>query len=112
MAVRVADVSAVLEHARLAEFYVAPWGWLPADVSYGLRQSDDPVVREFYFGHQDTCRLVANLDYGSELYPPKIDLRSETADFQRGEVEIDGRNLYFDEWDYEFRFEVEPVETG
>jgi hypothetical protein len=32
-------------------------------------------------------------------------MRSEPADFQRGEVEIDGRNLYFNEWDYEFEFE-------
>jgi transglutaminase-like putative cysteine protease len=92
-----------------AEVYVAPWGWLPVDVSYGQKRSEDPAVREFYFGHQDAYRLVVNLDYGCELHPPKQDLRSETADFQRGEVEIDGRNLYFDEWDYDFGFTVEPV---
>ena len=92
-----------------AEIYVAPWGWLPVDVSYGLKPSDDPAVREFYFGHQDSYRLIVNLDYGCELHPPKSDLRSETADFQRGEVEIDGRNLYFDEWDYEFGFDATPV---
>ena len=28
----------------------------------------------------------------------------------RGEVEIDGRNLYFDEWDYEFRFDLQPLQ--
>jgi transglutaminase-like putative cysteine protease len=88
-----------------AEFYVEPWGWLPADPSYGLQKSDDPKIREFYFGHQDSYRLIVNRDYGNELVPPKQSLRSEPADFQRGEVEIDGRNLYFDEWDYEFRFE-------
>jgi transglutaminase-like putative cysteine protease len=88
-----------------AEFYVEPWGWLPADVSYGLQKSDDPKVREFYFGHQDSYRLITNLDYGRELVPPKNSLRSEPADFQRGEVEIDGRNLYFDEWDYDLNFE-------
>jgi transglutaminase-like putative cysteine protease len=90
-----------------AEFYVEPWGWLPADPSYGLQKSDDPKVHEFYFGHQDSYRLIVNLDYGRPLVPPKSSFRSEPADFQRGEVEIDGRNLYFDEWEHEFRFELE-----
>ena len=94
-----------------AEFYVEPWGWLPADPSYGLRTSDDPKVRYFYFGHQDSYRLIVNLDYGHELVPPKRSLRSEPADFQRGEVEIDGKNLYFDEWDWKMEFEWEPLGT-
>jgi transglutaminase-like putative cysteine protease/ubiquinone/menaquinone biosynthesis C-methylase UbiE len=86
-----------------AEFYVEPWGWLPADPSYGVQsKSDDPRVRDFYIGHQDSYRLIVNLDYGRPLVPPKQSLRSEPADFQKGEVEIDGRNLYYDDWDYEF----------
>jgi transglutaminase-like putative cysteine protease len=84
------------------EIYVAPWGWLPCDPSYGLQKSDDPAVREFYFGHQDSYRLIVNLDYGGVLAPPKKSLRSEPADFQRGEVELDGRNLYYNEFDYDF----------
>lgn len=91
-----------------AEFYVEPWGWLPADPSYGLQKSEDPKVREFYIGHQDSYRLIVNSDYGRALVPAKTSLRSEPADFQRGEVELDGRNLYFDEWDYDFRFEQDP----
>jgi transglutaminase-like putative cysteine protease len=86
------------------EIYVAPWGWLPCDPSYGLKQSDDPAVREFYFGHQDSYRMIVNLDYGHPLTPPKQSLRSEPADFQRGEVEVDGKNLYFDQFDYDFAF--------
>jgi transglutaminase-like putative cysteine protease len=92
-----------------AEFYVEPWGWLPADTSYGLQKSDDPRVREFYFGHQDAYRMIVNFDYGCPLDPPKPSLRSEPADFQRGEVEIDGRNLYFDEWDWSFKFDAKPL---
>ena len=72
------------------------------DPSYGLQKSDDPKVRDFYIGHQDSYRLIVNLDYGRALTPPKQSFRSEPADFQRGEVELDGRNLYFDEWDYDF----------
>ena len=91
-----------------AEFYVEPWGWLPADPSYGLQKSDRADVREFYFGHQDSYRLIVNLDYGSPLVPAKNSLRSEPADFQRGEVELDGRNLYFNQWDYDIQFQWDP----
>jgi transglutaminase-like putative cysteine protease len=87
------------------EFYVAPWGWLTADPSYGLQASDDPRIREFYFGHQDSYRLIVNRDYGSPMQPAKQSLRSEPLDFQRGEVEIDGSNLYFNHWWDDVQFE-------
>jgi len=88
------------------EVYIAPWGWLPCDPSYGVQaKSEDPKVRDFYIGHQDSYRIIFNLDYGQPLTPPKESMRSEPADFQRGEVEIDGRNLYFDEWDYDCNIE-------
>jgi hypothetical protein len=91
------------------EFYVEPWGWLPADPSYGLqKETFDPRIREFYFGHQDSLRMIVNLDYGRDLIPPKKSLRSEPADFQVGEVEIDGKNLYYDDWDYDFQFKQDP----
>jgi transglutaminase-like putative cysteine protease len=91
-----------------AEFYIAPWGWLPADPSYGLQDSDDPAVRDFYFGHQDAWRLIVNRDYGCDLFPPKESPRSEPLDFQRGEVEVDRENLYFDRWRYAIEMEREP----
>lgn len=81
-----------------AEMYIKPWGWLPADPSYGVQDSPDPRIADFYCGHQDSYRWIVNLDWGRELFPPKQSLRSEPADFQRGEVEVDGANLYFDEW--------------
>lgn len=87
------------------EFYVAPWGWLPCDPSYGLQKSEDPSIREFYFGHLDSYRLIVNRDYGRELIPPKQSLRSEPLDFQRGEVEIDGKNVYFTHWDFDMNME-------
>lgn len=82
-----------------AEIYIAPWGWLPADASYGVQKSDDPRVADFYCGHQDSYRLIVNLDWGRDLWPPKNSFRSEPADFQRGEVEVNGENLYFDQWE-------------
>ncbi|MDB5298136.1 MAG: Transglutaminase-like superfamily protein [Phycisphaerales bacterium] len=93
-----------------AEFYVAPWGWLPADVTAGVQKSDDPRIRDFYCGHQDSYRLIVNRDYGAPLVPPKASMRSDTADFQSGEVEVDGRNLYVDKWDYaiDFAWDAKP----
>ncbi|MCS7032976.1 MAG: transglutaminase domain-containing protein [Phycisphaerae bacterium] len=91
-----------------AEIYVAPWGWIPVDASYGRQPSENPAIRDFYFGHTDSYRLIVNLDYGRELSPPKRSFRSEPLDFQRGEVELDGQNLYFDDWDYQIEFERDP----
>ncbi len=92
-----------------SEIYLAPWGWLPADASYGVQASSDPRIADFYCGHQDSYRLIVNLDWGRELFPPKKSLRSEPADFQRGEVEVDGQNLYFDQWDAKTEVERHPA---
>jgi transglutaminase-like putative cysteine protease len=91
-----------------SEFYVEPWGWLPADASYGVRDHADPRVRDFLCGHMDPYRMIVNLDFGRTLQPPKTSFRSEPNDFQRGEVEIDGHNLYFDQWDWKFQVETTP----
>jgi transglutaminase-like putative cysteine protease len=92
-----------------SEFYVEPWGWLPADASYGVRKHDDPRVRNFLCGNMDPYRLIVNLDYARELQPAKTSFRSEPNDFQRGEIEIDGHNLYFGEWDWTFNVKTEPM---
>ena len=86
--------------------YIAPYGWLPVDQSYGLLDSQDEAVKWFYFGNIDSYRLVVNQDYGRELYPKKIFFRSETVDFQRGEVEYRGGNLYFDKWSWSYQLEA------
>ena len=49
-----------------AEIYIAPWGWLPADASYGRQKSADPRIADFYCGHQDSYRFLVNLDWGRE----------------------------------------------
>lgn len=92
-----------------SEIYIAPWGWLPADASYGVQESNDPRIADFYCGHQDSYRWIVNLDWGRELFPPKSSLRSEPADLQRGEVEVDGKNLYFNEWDADTKVVRTPV---
>jgi transglutaminase-like putative cysteine protease len=83
-----------------AEIFYEGAGWVPVDQSFGLIDSDDEEIKWFYTQGIDPFRLIINDDYGRELNPPKKFLRSETVDFQRGELEWSGGNLYFDQWDY------------
>ncbi len=94
------------------EFYVEPYGWLLADPSRGLQDSEDPAIRSFFFGNTDHFRLISNNDFGQPLDPPKTHFRSETVDFQRGEVEWRGGNLYFDQWDWDMKIEQIRIQKG
>ncbi|GAB3047264.1 transglutaminase domain-containing protein [Stenotrophomonas tumulicola] len=90
--------------------YLAPYGWLPMDVTTGALDSDEPVLRDFYLGGIDGYRIAFNDDFGQPLVPAKQHFRSETVDSQRGEAEWSGGNLYFDQWDYRFQWRVLPVD--
>ena len=82
------------------EVYYEGTGWVPLDVSYGLQYSDNIRIKEFYITGIDSYRLIINDGIAGKLFPGKLYLRSEPYDFQRGEVEWEGGNLYFDKWDY------------
>lgn len=84
-----------------SEVYYEGVGWVPADISYNLQLSENDLVREFYLSGIDSYRLIVNDGVAGDLFPPKKFMRSEPYDFQRGEVEWRGGNLYFDKWDYE-----------
>lgn len=103
------------------EFYVEPWGWLPADpdmavnvTHYGdeLTTAQQSKMVDWLFGNMDNYRLTVNTDYGRPLFPEKTDFRSETVDFQRGEVESEGKNIYFDKFSYRMRFQALDVEKA
>lgn len=91
--------------------YLAPYGWVPMDVTTGALDSPDPVLRDFYLGGIDAYRIAFNDDYAQPLTPEKKHFRSETVDSQRGEVEWKGGNLYFDQWAYDFQWQVLPLAT-
>lgn len=96
------------EHENLhdwSEIYFEGTGWIPSDITYDLQASKDKTVREFFISGIDSYRLILNNGISGRLYPEKIHLRSEPYDFQRGEVEWKGGNLYFDKWDYEISIE-------
>jgi transglutaminase-like putative cysteine protease len=86
--------------------YLAPYGWLPMDVTFGKLDAGDPQLDLFYLGGLDAYRIAFNDDYSQPFTPPKQHFRSETVDLQRGEVEWRGGNLYFDKWDYAFKAQV------
>jgi len=87
------------------EVYYEGTGWVPLDISYGLQHSEDRKIREFFITGIDAYRLIINDGVAGELFPEKTHLRSEPYDFQRGEVEWSGGNLYFDKWDYTMQIE-------
>jgi hypothetical protein len=82
------------------EVYIAPEGWVPVDVSFKLQPSDNQEISRFYISGIDSYRFIVNTDYGRPLYPRKKFPRSEPLDFQRGEVEWKGGNIYFNKWKY------------
>jgi hypothetical protein len=89
------------------EIYLEGYGWVPVDQSFGLIDSNQEDEKYFFLGSTDPYHLIINNDYSSTLYPSKIFPRSETVDFQRGEVEWRGGNLYFDQWDYHMDVQYE-----
>lgn len=97
------------------EIYIPPYGWIPVDPDRGawahhylttLAPEEKQTVVDFFFGNLDQFRMAANCDHQAELYPPKQSFRSDDVDFQRAELECDGQNLYFDQFDYDLEVEL------
>lgn len=91
--------------------YLAPYGWIPMDVTFGRLPGAEADIADFYLGGFDAYRIAFNDDYSRQFIPPKRHFRSETVDLQRGEAEWDGDNLYFDQWDYDFEWQLLPLVT-
>lgn len=94
------------------QMYLEPYGWVPVDVSFGKLPDAPADIQDFYFGGFDAYRIAFNDDYSRDFVPKKEFFRSETVDLQRGEVEWKGGNLYFDQWDYDFSWNVLPRGTA
>ncbi len=82
-----------------ARFYVAPFGWLFADPSFGGGEvSSNKEKWNFYFGNLDPFRMVANSEFQHEFDPPKKHLRHDPYDNQVGELEYEDRQLLREEF--------------
>ncbi|HEX3027399.1 MAG TPA: transglutaminase-like domain-containing protein [Clostridia bacterium] len=78
-----------------AQFYLAPYGWLFADCSFGgsAYRIGEEEHWNFYFGNLDPFRMPANSDFQCEFYPRKKFLRNDPYDNQSGEAEYENRGL-------------------
>ena len=99
------------------QVYFAPYGWVPMDVTTGLLslekgKGDEPSLEWFYLGGLDNWRIAFNDDWSQPFQPPKRQFRSDNVDSQRGEVEWSGGNLYFNQWDYDFEWQILPAEQA
>ncbi len=81
-----------------AQFYVEPYGWLFADLSFGGSAYRKNNIKRwnFYFGNLDPFRMVANSAFHYPFLPKKYFLRSDPYDNQSGEVEYLDEPLYSD----------------
>lgn len=84
-----------------ARFYVAPYGWLFADCSFGgsAFRAGNEARRDFYFGNLEPWRMPLCSAFQQELNPPKKFLRFDPYDHQNGEIESLTRALDGSEYD-------------
>lgn len=72
-----------------AQFYVAPYGWLFADPSFGgaAWRMGHLERWNFYFGNLDPYRMPASSEFQHDFYVPFRHLRHDPYDNQDGEAE-------------------------
>ena len=89
------------------EVYFEGIGWVPVDQSASVRSyaKDDEDMKYYFLGGYTKYRMIVNSDYGRALSPEKQYPRSETVDFQRGEVEWRGGNLFYPFWSSDMEIE-------
>lgn len=97
-----------------AEIYLEPYGWVHVDANWAIfierdfanytREQKD-FLKNFYFGGIDAYRLTINRDHGMPHMPEKTDFRSDNVDFQRGEIEAGGKNIYFSDFTYKLNIQ-------
>ena len=85
-----------------AQFFIPPYGWLYADLSFGgsAFRAGQKERQAFYFGNLDPFRMVANTAFQAPLFPLKAGLRADPYDNQVGECEIDGKGLLTGQFDF------------
>ena len=94
-----------------ARFYIAPYGWLYADTSYGTAavRAQNEERRQFYFGNLDAYRMVCNSAFQAPFTIDKKHWRADPYDNQLGEMETDAKGFTFAEYD-RFKEVLECVE--
>lgn len=82
-------------------FYIAPYGWMYADPSYGIGavRAENEERRKFYFGNLDAYRMVANNGFQKPFTIEKQEWRADPYDNQTGEMETEGHGFRCEEFE-------------
>ncbi|MBR7149762.1 MAG: transglutaminase domain-containing protein, partial [Oscillospiraceae bacterium] len=83
-----------------ARFYIAPYGWLYADCSFGggAVRANNEERRKHFFGNLDGFRIVTTNAFQQEFDIPKKHWRADPYDNQQGEIESADRGFDYDEF--------------
>ncbi|MEG0275622.1 MAG: transglutaminase domain-containing protein [Coprobacillus sp.] len=95
-----------------ARFYIAPYGWLYADCSFGGSgyRNGSTLRRDFYFGHLEPFRIPSTSDFQCSMNPPMKFMRRDPYDNQTGEVEYIDHRLMSEQYDmYQEVIEIKEV---
>ncbi len=78
-----------------AQYYIAPYGWIFADLSFGgsAYRANDKERWDFYFSNLDPYRMPANSAYQQDFSIPTRFLRNDPYDNQQGEAEFCDKKL-------------------
>lgn len=84
-----------------AMFYVAPYGWMYTDCSFGgsAWRAGAYDRWDFYFCNLDPYRVCLTDRFQTDFDPPMAYLRADPYDNQRGEVETDCGPVERNSWD-------------
>ncbi|MEG0379058.1 MAG: transglutaminase-like domain-containing protein, partial [Eubacterium sp.] len=96
-----------------ALFYIAPYGWLHCDCSFGgsAYRLGAENRWNFYFGNLECFRMSANSEFQFDFDPPKDLLRADPYDNQRGEIEYEDRRLSFLDFEVDCQIvEIHPID--
>jgi len=82
-------------------FYIAPYGWLYADPSFGTGsvRNHNEERRQFYFTSLDPYRMVANNAFQQNFTVEKQHWRADPYDNQSGEMETDSFGLRYEAYE-------------
>jgi hypothetical protein len=89
-----------------AMFYIAPFGWLYCDPSYGgdAFRNGKKQIWNYYFGNLDQWRHVTCNDFQKQFNPAKKFPRIDPYDNQNGEIEFEDYGLTA--WEIDDRQEI------
>ncbi len=96
-----------------AQYFIAPYGWLYADCSFGSSayRDGDEARRAFYFANLEPFRMPANAEYQQPFYPEKHYMRNDPYDNQSGEIEYADRAFEPNEYDTNYEIiEAYPID--